>query len=52
MASDRRAPYDYFMLVCSPLPVTAWARNPKGVLAAFATDGALSADRASSPVRS
>jgi hypothetical protein len=52
MASDRRAPYDYFMLVCSPMPVTAWARNPKGVLAAFATDGALSVDRASSPVRS
>jgi hypothetical protein len=41
MASDRRAPYDYFMLVCSPLPIAAWARDPNGVLAAFGTDGRL-----------
>jgi hypothetical protein len=52
MASDRRAPYDYFMLVSSPLPVTAWAKNPNRMLAAFAADGALAADRVSSPVRS
>ena len=35
MASDRRAPYDYFMLLCSPLPVKAWAegseRDARGV---------------------
>ena len=35
MASDRRAPYDYFLLVCGPVPVAAWARDPNGVLAAF-----------------
>jgi pimeloyl-ACP methyl ester carboxylesterase len=52
MASDRRAPYDYFMLVGSPLPVTAWAKNPSRMLAAFAADGALSVDRVSSPARS
>jgi hypothetical protein len=41
MASDRRAPYDYFLLVCGPVPVAAWARDPNGVLAMFATDGSL-----------
>jgi hypothetical protein len=41
MASDRRAPYDYFMLLLSPVPVAAWARDPNGVLAAFAADGSL-----------
>jgi hypothetical protein len=49
MASDRRAPYDYFMLLLSPVPVAAWARDPNGVLAAFAADGSLAAGRASSP---
>ncbi|HEY6993670.1 MAG TPA: hypothetical protein VH397_08170 [Xanthobacteraceae bacterium] len=49
MASDRRAPYDYFMLLSSPVPVAAWARNPSGVLAAFAADGSLAAERAASP---
>jgi hypothetical protein len=45
MASDRRAPYDYFMLICSPLPVTSWAKNPSRTLAAFAADGTLGVDR-------
>jgi hypothetical protein len=49
MASDRRAPYDYFMLVCGPVPLAAWARDPNGVLAAFGMDGALTADRVSLP---
>ena len=49
MASDRRAPYDYFLLVCGPVPVAAWARDPSGVLAAFAADGRLAAD--AMPVR-
>jgi len=43
MASDRRAPYDYFLLVCGPVSVAAWARDPNGVLAAFAADGSLAA---------
>ncbi len=45
MASDRRAPYDYFMLVCGPVPIAAWARDPNGVLAAFGPDGALIGSR-------
>ncbi len=45
MANDRRAPYDYFMLVCGPVPVAAWAANPTGMLAAFGADGSLAADR-------
>ena len=48
MASDRRAPYDYFMLVCGPVPVAAWARDPNGVLAAFAADGSLADERVAS----
>ncbi len=44
MASDRRAPYDYFMLLCAPVPVAAWARDPNGVLAAFAADGGFAPD--------
>jgi hypothetical protein len=49
MASDRRAPYDYFLLVTSPIPVTVWARDPSGVLATFGPDGALAAGRVASP---
>ena len=51
MASDRRAPYDYFLLVCGPVPVAAWARDPNGVLAAFAADGRLAAMHAGSARR-
>jgi hypothetical protein len=43
MASDQRAPYDYFMLVTSPPSVAAWARDPNGTLAAFGAEGALAA---------
>ena len=47
MANDRRAPYDYFMLVCGPVPVAAWARDPqRAVLAAFAADGSSGRSRA------
>jgi hypothetical protein len=49
MASDRRAPYDYFLLVTSPVSVLAWARDPNAVLATFAPDGALAAGRVASP---
>ena len=44
MANDKRAPYDFFMLVCGPLPVTEWARDPLAVLDRFAADGALSSE--------
>jgi hypothetical protein len=35
MANDRRAPYDYFMLVCGPVPATEWAAQPDGVVKRF-----------------
>lgn len=38
MANDRRAPYDYLMLVMGPVPVEQWARNGWQELAAFAED--------------
>ena len=41
MANDQRAPYDYFMLVAGPVPVVAWAKDPRAVLARFAEDGRL-----------
>jgi hypothetical protein len=43
MANDMRAPYDYFMLVCGPLPVEQWARGGHDTLAKFAADGAYRA---------
>ena len=48
MASDRRAAYDYFMLVCGPLPVATWAKHPAGALASFAADGSLAMSGVSS----
>jgi hypothetical protein len=39
MANDMRAPYEYLMLVCGPLPVEQWARDGAGTLASFAADG-------------
>jgi hypothetical protein len=35
MANDRRAPYDYFMLVCGPVPATEWAADPDAVVKRF-----------------
>jgi hypothetical protein len=49
MANDRRAPYDYFMLICSPVPVATWAKNPTGVSGAFGADASLANDRTASP---
>lgn len=41
MAADRRAPYEYFMLVCGPAPVVDWAaRGPENVKA-FGPDGSF-----------
>ena len=39
MANDMRAPYEYMMLVCGPLPVEQWARDGATTLASFAADG-------------
>jgi hypothetical protein len=41
MSGDRRAPYDYLMLVAGPVAVADWARHPDRTAAAFAPDGAL-----------
>jgi hypothetical protein len=49
MANDQRAPYDYFMLVCGPVPVASWAKDPSGMLAAFDADGRLAEDGVRSP---
>lgn len=38
MANDMRAPYDYMMLVCGPVPVEQWARRGLETLARFAPD--------------
>jgi hypothetical protein len=49
MANDRRAPYDYFMLVCGPLPVTRWAKDASAAMNAFDADAGLIEDRAVAP---
>jgi hypothetical protein len=38
MANDMRAPYEYMMLVCGPVPVEQWARNGIETLGRFAQD--------------
>ena len=43
MANDMRAPYDYMMLMCGPLPVEQWARNGRQMLERFAEDGRYAA---------
>jgi len=39
MANDRRAPYDYFLMVCGPVPFSDWTRSPLGFLDFIAQDG-------------
>jgi hypothetical protein len=41
MAGDRRAPYDYLMLIGGPVPLTEWATRGHEMVAAFAADGRL-----------
>jgi hypothetical protein len=38
MANDFRAPYEYMMLVCGPVPVEQWARRGQEMLARFEQD--------------
>jgi hypothetical protein len=40
MANDMRAPYEYLMLMCGPVPVERWARRGPETLAAFDADAA------------
>ena len=43
MANDVRAPYEYMMLVCGPLPVERWAREGYAQLARFAENASYRA---------
>jgi len=40
-ANDRRAAYDFFMLLCGPLSVECQVRRPDGAVSAIGPDGAL-----------
>jgi hypothetical protein len=50
MANDQRAPYDYFMLVCGPVPVATWAKDPQAAVAAFDADARLADERVATAV--
>src|SRR6266567_4006911 len=39
MANDRRAPYDYFLMVCGPVAFSDWTISPLGFLDFIAQDG-------------
>jgi len=39
--NNRRAAYDYFMLLCGPLSVERQVRSPDGAASAIGPDGAL-----------
>ena len=41
MANERRTPYDYFMLMCGPVPFTRTIMEPNGPVDLYAADGAL-----------
>jgi hypothetical protein len=43
MGNDRRAAYDYFLLVCGPAPVAAWAKGPDQTFHEFSADAAYGA---------
>ncbi len=43
MANDWRAPYEYMMLVCGPVPVEQWARRGRDILAGFSEDASYNA---------
>ncbi len=38
MANDQRAPYDYFLMVCGPVPFPLWTKSPGGLLDFMAPD--------------
>ena len=39
MANDRRAPYDYLLMVCGPVPFVRWTASPGGLLDFIEADG-------------
>jgi len=49
MANERRSTYDYFMMVCGPIPFNRCILSPTGPVALIASDGAL-IDQPAAPV--
>jgi pimeloyl-ACP methyl ester carboxylesterase len=45
MANERRAPYDYFMLVCGPISLLPTAYAPTGPVDLFGPDGSVLAEK-------
>ena len=45
MANDNRAPYDYLMLVCGPVPVEQWPGHEHEILARFTDDASYDPSR-------
>jgi hypothetical protein len=39
--NDRRAAYDYFMLLCGPPPIERQVRSPDGATSLIGSDGSL-----------
>ena len=39
MANQKRAPYDYFMLIGGPVPIMEWAKRQREVVAEFSPEG-------------
>jgi hypothetical protein len=50
MGNNRRAPYDYFLLVCGPVSFADWAEHEVQVFESFGPDAALLDARIASPV--
>jgi hypothetical protein len=50
MANDKRAPYDFFMLVCGPVPVADWATRKWEVVDKFSPEGMYLEVSLSSPL--
>jgi hypothetical protein len=44
ISGDRRAPFDYLMLVAGPLPIAEWARRHDQLVEAFAEDASFLGD--------
>jgi hypothetical protein len=41
MANEKRAPYDYFMMICGPALFRSWMVSPAGLLDFMGTDAGL-----------
>jgi hypothetical protein len=49
MANERRSTYDYFMMICGPIPFNRCTLSPTGPVELIAADGAL-IDQPAAPV--